>query len=127
MTNDNTERTRICVALGPVGNRQGSLHRSWAVGTGTSSRSGKVFDYLGMDLDFELCSGMIIKSMIKYLEAMFEVWPEELKGYTPNPHQDHLFEVRANDDPKKLLLNEEMTSQFHRTTARLQQLYCSCV
>ena len=39
--------------------------------------------------------------MIKYLDAMFEKWPEELKGYTPNPHQDHLFEVRAGDGPKK--------------------------
>ena len=25
VTNDNTERTRSCVALGPVGNRQGSV------------------------------------------------------------------------------------------------------
>ena len=25
MTNDNTERTRSCVALGPVGNKQGSV------------------------------------------------------------------------------------------------------
>ena len=52
-----------------------------------------------------------------YLAAMIEEWPEELKGYTPNPHQDHLFEVRAADDPKRDPLNEEMASQFHRTTA----------
>ena len=45
-----------------------------------------------------------------YINAMFEEWPEELKGYMPNPHQDHLFEVRADDDPKKDLLNEEMAS-----------------
>ena len=57
--------------------------------------------------------------MIKYLDAMFEEWPEELKGYTPNPHQYHSFEVRADDDPKKDLLNEEMASQFHRATAQL--------
>ena len=25
VTNDNTERTRSCIALGPVGNRQGSV------------------------------------------------------------------------------------------------------
>ena len=72
-----------------------------------------------MDLDCELCPGTMIISMIKYLDAMFEELPEELKGYTKNPHQDHLFEVRADDDPKKDLLNEEMTSQFHRTTAQL--------
>merc|ERR1711966_624925 len=83
----------------------------------------KVFDYLGMDLDFESCSSTMIIPMIKYLDAMLEEWPEELKGYmyilTPNPHQDHLFEVRADDDPKREPLNEEMASQFHRTTAQL--------
>ena len=64
-------------------------------------KRGKVFDCLGMDLDFESCLGTMIISMIKYLDAMFEEWPEELKGYTLNPHQDHLFEVRAGDGPKK--------------------------
>ena len=73
-------------------------------------KRGKVFDYLGMDLDFESCPGTMIISMIKYLVAMVEEWPEELKGYTSNPHQDHLFEVRADDDQKRDLLNEEMAS-----------------
>ena len=82
-------------------------------------KRGKLFDYLGMDLDFESCPGTMIISMIKYLGAMFEEWPEELKGYTPNPHQDHLFEVRADDDPKKDLLNKKMASQFHCTTTQL--------
>lgn len=82
-------------------------------------KRGKVFDYLGMDLDFESNPGTMIISMIKYLDAMLEEWPEELKGYTSNPHQDHLFEVRAVDDPKKELLNEEMVSQFHRATAQM--------
>ena len=72
-----------------------------------------------MDLDFESQPGTMIISMIKYLDAMLEEWPEELKGYTPNPHQDHLFEIRADDDPKKELLNKEMASQFHRTTAQM--------
>ena len=72
-----------------------------------------------MDLDFESCPGTMITSMIKYLDVMIVEWPEELMGYTPNPHQVHLFEVRADEDPKKVLLNEEMTSQFHRTTVQL--------
>lgn len=72
-----------------------------------------------MDLDFESCPDTMIISMIKYLDAMFGEWPEELKGYTLNPHQDHLFEVRVDDDPKKEPLNMEMTSQFHCTTAQL--------
>ena len=33
MTNDNTERTRSCVALGPVGNRQGSV-KCWDIESG---------------------------------------------------------------------------------------------
>ena len=76
-----------------------------------------------MGLDFESCPGTMIISMIKYLDAMIEEWPEELKGYTPNLHQDHLFEVKADDDPKMEPLNEEMTSQFRRTTAQLLFLY----
>ena len=83
------------------------------------TKRGKVFDYLGMDIHFESCPGTVIVSMIKYPDAMFEEWPEELKGYTPNPHQDHLFELRADDDPKKDMLNEEMASQLYRTTAQL--------
>ena len=81
-----------------------TLQRSWAVGTETISRSrGEryLFDYMGMDLNFGSCPGTLIISMMKYLDAMFEEWPEELKGYTPNLHQDHLFEVRAGDGPKK--------------------------
>ena len=80
-------------------------------------KRGDVFYYLGTDLDFESCPGTMIISMIKYLDAMFEERPKELKGYTPNSHQDHLFEVRADDDPKKDLLNEEMASQFHYNPA----------
>ena len=67
-------------------------------------KRGKVFVYLGMDLDFESCLGTMIISTIKYLYTMIEEWPEELKGCTPNSHQDHLFEVRADDDPKKVSL-----------------------
>ena len=40
-------------------------------------------------------------------------------GYTPIPHQEHLFKVRADDDPKEELLGDEMASQFHRITAQL--------
>ena len=82
-------------------------------------KRGKVFDYLGMDIDFESEPGTLIISMIKYLSQMIEEWPEELKGYAPNPHQDHLFSIRPDDDPKKEPLGEEMASQFHRTTAQL--------
>ena len=87
-------------------------------------KRGKVFYYLGMDLEFESCPGTMIISMIKYLDAMFEEWPEELKGHIPIPHQDHLFEVRADDDPKKALLNKEMALQFHHTTTAQLLFLC---
>ena len=82
-------------------------------------KRGKVFDYLGRDIDFESDPGMLIIFMIKYLSQIIEEWPEELKGCAPNPHQDHLFDIRHDDGPKKELLGEEMASLFHRTTAQL--------
>ena len=36
-------------------------------GNGTTIKRGKVFDYLGMELDFATCPGTMIVSMIKYL------------------------------------------------------------
>ena len=36
-------------------------------GSGTTIKRGKVFDYLGMELDFETCPNTTIVSMIKYL------------------------------------------------------------
>ena len=54
---------------------------------------------------------------IKYLQEVLKEWPEELKGHRINPHGDHLFTVRADDERE--LLSEEMASQFHRTTAQL--------
>ena len=38
-------------------------------------KRGKVFDYLGMDIDFKSCPGTLIISMINYLSAMIEEWP----------------------------------------------------
>ena len=80
-------------------------------------KRGKVFDYLGMDIDFESDPGTLIISMIKYLSQMIEEWPEELKGHKVNPHADHLFTIRSDEDRE--LLPEEMATQFHRTTAQL--------
>ena len=76
-----------------------------------------MFDYLGMDLDFESAPGMLIISMIKYLQEVIKKWPEVLKGSKVNPHGDHLFTVR--EDEERELLPEEMACQFHRTTVQL--------
>ena len=72
-----------------------------------------------MDIHFESCTGTLIISMIKYLSAMIKMRPEDLKGYTPNPHSDHLFNIRLDNDDKKELLPEKMAARFNRTTAQL--------
>ena len=59
-----------------------------------------------MDIDFESDPGTLIISMIKYLSQMIKEWPEELKGHKVNPHTDHLFTIRNDDDRE--LLPEEM-------------------
>ena len=78
---------------------------------------GKVFDYLGMDLDYGSSPGALIVSMIKYLTTCLEEWPEELRGSKINPHSDNLFTIREDEDRE--LLPEELASQFHRTVAQL--------
>jgi hypothetical protein len=73
-------------------------------------KRGKVFDYLGMDLDFESAPGALIISMIKYLQEVIKEWPEVLKGHKVNPHGDHLFTVREDDERE--LLRERWQHSF---------------
>ena len=85
-------------------------------GNGTTIKRGKVFEYLGMELDFETCPGTMIVSMIKYLQKIIQEFPEILKATTACPATDNLFTIREED---RELLSEEMAKQFHRTTAQL--------
>ena len=78
---------------------------------------GGVHDYLGMDLDFESKPGVLIMSMIKYLQKIIEEWPEQLTSTKVTPASDHLFTVRPDDEREAL--PEEMAHQFHRTVAQL--------
>ena len=86
---------------------------------------GKVFDYLGMDLDFGSSPGVLIVSMIKYLTKVLEEGPEELRGSKINPHSDSLFTIWDDDD--RGLLPEILASQFHQTVAQLLFLCMECV
>ena len=61
---------------------------------------GKVFDYLGMDINYGLMPGVLITSMIKYLTKVLKEWPEELRGSKINPHSDFLFNIREDADRK---------------------------
>ena len=86
-------------------------------GSGTTINRGKVFDYPGMELDFETCPVTMIVWMIKYLQKMIQEFPEMLKSTTACPATDNLFKIREEEDRE--LLSEEMAKQFHRTTAQL--------
>ena len=58
--------------------------------------------------NFESCPGTLIISMIKYLSAMIEEWPGELKRHKVTPHGEHLFKIRPDDERE--LLPEEMAT-----------------
>ena len=76
---------------------------------------GKVHEYLGMDIDWLTKPGVMIVSMIKYLQKIIEEFPEDIKSTRASPAGDHLFEVREDADRK--VLPEEQARQFHRTVA----------
>ena len=86
-------------------------------GSGKTIKRGKVFDYLGMELDFETCPGTMIVSMIKYLQKIIQEFPEVLKTTTAFPATNNLFTIRKEEDRE--LISKEMAKQFHRTTAQL--------
>ena len=54
-------------------------------GSSTTIKRGKVFDYLGMELEFESCPGSMIVSMIKYLQKVIEEFPELIEKTTACP------------------------------------------
>ena len=75
---------------------------------------GPIHDYLGMDFDFSVDKSVRI-SMIKYLNKIFESFPEEIGKPCENPAADWLFKTR--DDCRKL--PEEQAQAFHHTVAQL--------
>ena len=81
------------------------------------NKRGKVFDYLGMELDFETCPSKMIDLMIKCLQKIIQEYPEMLKATTACPATYNLFKICKEEDRE--LLSEEMAKQFHRTTAQL--------
>ena len=86
-------------------------------GAKTTISRGRVHDYLGMELDFGMCPGTIIISMIKYLQKIIDKFPEVLRGTKACPGGDNFFNIR--DDEDRELLPAEMARQFHQTTAQL--------
>lgn len=77
--------------------------------------------YLGMDLDYSR-PGVLGVTMIKYIEDIFEDFPELIEKSSRTPHTDNLFKVR--DEDEATFLSEEQAQQFHRVVAQL--LFLSC-
>ena len=71
-------------------------------GPKTTVYRGKLFDYLGMDLDFETIPGCLLVSMIKYLQKVMEECPEQITSTKSNPASDNLFKIRDDDNRKSL-------------------------
>ena len=94
-----------------------ALNLASLYGPKTTISRGKLHGYLGMDIDWLTKPGVMIVSMIKYLQKIIEEFPEVIKSTSPSPADDHLFEVREEADCK--VLPKEQARQFHRKVAQL--------
>ena len=70
-----------------------------------------------MEIDWLTKPGVMIVSMIRYLQKIIEEYPEVIKSNSPSPAGDHLFDVREEADRK--VLPKEQARQLHRMVARL--------
>ena len=61
---------------------------------------GKIYDYLGMNLDFCVEGGVQI-DMEHYIDMMLHDAPEDIKGVSNTPAAVHLFKTNL-EDPKML-------------------------
>jgi hypothetical protein len=85
-------------------------------GTMLSMHMGCKHDYLGVDMEF--CEdGALEVSMFKYLNNVIENFPEIICRRAATPAHDKLFEIRDNEEVKKL--NKEQALAFHHTVAQL--------
>ena len=64
----------------------------------TTISSGRVHNYLGMELYFGTCSGTLIIPMIKYQQKIIDEFPEVIRGTKDCPTSDNLFNIRDDED-----------------------------
>ena len=74
----------------------------------------KIYQYLGMTLDFSEESKFII-NMEEYIDVMLIGLPEDMNGVATTPAADHLSKT-LSDGPK---LNKERAKILHRVTAQI--------
>jgi hypothetical protein len=77
--------------------------------------TGEVHDYLGITIDYSEKGIKVKFTMYDYLEDIMAEMPDDMRGTSPTPASDNLFDVDENLTP----LNEKESDFFHRTTARL--------
>lgn len=77
---------------------------------------GKVYNYLGMILDY-VDKGKMKVNMTKFIFGIFKDFPELIGCILPTPMADHLYKVRSDD--KRRLLLEKQALAFHHTVAQL--------
>ena len=62
-------------------------------------------------------NGQVRLSMVSKLKKMIQEFPEEIASNAVTPATEKLFEVRADNDPKKTLLDEKRAQAFHHAVA----------
>lgn len=79
--------------------------------------TGKVHEYLGMEIDFSK-KGNVTYSQYDYInEILFSVSKyKDMQGESPTPASPHLFQ---NDDEAAALLPEDQADLFHHYIAQL--------
>ena len=78
---------------------------------------GKVHKYLGMTIDYS-SPGKVIFSMIEYIGKMLDNIPEDMKGESATPTEQHLFDI-AEDATK---LSQSDADLLHHFVAQLLYL-----
>jgi hypothetical protein len=76
---------------------------------------GKVHDYLGMVIDYNVDGKVQIK-MIDYIKEMLDELPKDMAGEAATPAANHLFTI--NEDPV-LVLDKDTSDMFHHHMAKL--------
>jgi hypothetical protein len=85
-------------------------------GTKLSMHTGKKYNYLGMDMEFNN-KGTLDVSMITYSKNVIEQFPEVINRNATRPAAEHLFMVRDKKETKTL--EEDQVLAFHNTIAEL--------
>ena len=75
---------------------------------------GKIHDYLGMTLDYNI-DGKVQITMFHYIAKIIEEYPIELNGEPTSPAANRLFEIDKNG----IKLKPEQKDLFHEFVAKL--------